>query len=344
MLDTGDVFAPYVDPPDEAKSSKDKGKRRERDKELEHASAKLKALPLSSPHQQAQQDPMTPTSISRVVAQVLEIVPDVERNHLHTLITQHATLYNIDAEEASVEGFVTHERILEAVLHTLLESPDYPKAVQKAPPSRAAGPSNVPQPAHPPAGNTSNVPAPSRAINRSSQSEQDVTKILDIGPFDDADERVDPSVTVSANSKGKERSPALPAPDAEQDARSRIVTQVLEIIPDVDPSHVLKLVGSQLGVHLVDEEQDVVEGLDVYDRALQGVLHLLFENPNYPKVSKKRKRSSDHEGESPSAAKTRKIEDTDYGSKHRPRIGGKYYDELALVSRCYFLSCSDDHI
>ena len=75
MLDTGNVFVPHADQQDDAKSFKDKGKRRERDKELEHASAKLKALPLSSPPQQASEGPMTPPSISRVAIQVLEIVP-----------------------------------------------------------------------------------------------------------------------------------------------------------------------------------------------------------------------------------------------------------------------------
>lgn len=119
---------------------------------------------------------------------------------------------------------------------------------------------------------------------------------------------------------------------------SRTVVQVLEIIPDIEPTHLLKLIQRHLDIQHVDAEGTTTAALDPYEVALQRVLHGLFETPDYPKVSRKRKRSSDEGAEEAGPAKTRKIEELDYGSKDRAHLGGKHYDELALVSLPYRLT------
>jgi TRIAD3 protein (E3 ubiquitin-protein ligase RNF216) len=54
--------------------------------------------------------------VSRAVVQVLDIIPDVEPNHLSALIGQSAITHGLT-------GYVEH------VLHTLFEDPTYPKIV-----------------------------------------------------------------------------------------------------------------------------------------------------------------------------------------------------------------------
>ena len=96
------------------------------------------------------------------------------------------------------------------------------------------------------------------------------------------------------------------------------VAQVLEIIPDVLPAHVVALIE----LHYPSFKDKVVEP----------VLHTLFENPDYPKAEAKdkgkRKREDDEEQLLPQRAVKMKI---DYGDKNRRREGGHQYVHLALV-------------
>ena len=130
--------------------------------------------------------------------------------------------------------------------------------------------------------------------------------------------------------KGKGRAEA-PVTQPNLDPTPGVMARVLEIVPDVEATYLFKLVQRHLSAVpvAVDEEQDD-GGVAAHEHALQAVLHILFENQDYPRASKKRKRTDSDDDAGP--AKTRKIEEVDYGSKDRVRTGSKYYDELALVS------------
>ena len=103
------------------------------------------------------------------------------------------------------------------------------------------------------------------------------------------------------------------------------VAQVLEIIPDVLPAHV---------VSLIDQHHP-----SFGDKVAEAVLHTLFENPDYPRAEAKgmgkgkRKREDDEE-ELPQRAVRPKI---DYGDKNRRREGSHQYVNLALVGVCFFV-------
>ncbi|KAJ7632726.1 hypothetical protein FB45DRAFT_913292 [Roridomyces roridus] len=92
------------------------------------------------------------------------------------------------------------------------------------------------------------------------------------------------------------------------------VSQILEIVPDVDPEYALSLVREQYPKH--------------QDQVVEPVLHLLFEDPSYPKLDRKGKRKrveTDEAGRDP--AKAAKI---DYGSKDREYKGGIHYGQLSI--------------
>ncbi|KAJ8593532.1 hypothetical protein M405DRAFT_594536, partial [Rhizopogon salebrosus TDB-379] len=81
--------------------------------------------------------------------------------------------------------------------------------------------------------------------------------------------------------------PQLPEPPAPAaDPTDAYVARVLEIVPDVQPAHILRLV-----------EQFIHHPDYVGQNVLELVLHYLFENPDYPKVDRKgkRKRTEDDE-------------------------------------------------
>lgn len=129
----------------------------------------------------------------------------------------------------------------------------------------------------------------------------------------------------SASAPTASRAPssvATPPPGASMSI-DHYVAQVLEIVPDVDPDHLTTL----LAQHMESYKEKVVEP----------VLHILFENPNYPKVVKgkgkgKRKRD-DSDNEGPSKARVK----IDYLSKNRVHIGSKFYVAAALVRSNTFL-------
>lgn len=115
-------------------------------------------------------------------------------------------------------------------------------------------------------------------------------------------------------------------PEAEPDPLSGYVSQILEIVPDVEPDHLLALVMK----FLPDYQEKVVEP----------VLHALFEDPTYPKIDKKgkRKRVDDNDA---SGKKARTIE---YGSLDRKYTGGVHYSDIAIVSfsfSFFFFSSTD---
>lgn len=112
--------------------------------------------------------------------------------------------------------------------------------------------------------------------------------------------------------------PEPPAPAV--DPTDACVTRVLEIVPDVQPTHVLGLVEQFFQHNPAHAGQNVLEL----------VLHSLFENPDYPKVDKKGKRKRTEDDEEGSA-RGRTIPKIDYCTKDREHKGGLYYFELALV-------------
>ncbi|CCM00543.1 uncharacterized protein FIBRA_02577 [Fibroporia radiculosa] len=93
------------------------------------------------------------------------------------------------------------------------------------------------------------------------------------------------------------------------------VSQVLEIVPDVLPEHVRELIERHLPAH----QQQVVET----------VLHILFEDPTYPKVDLRNKGKRKREVEQDDAEKNAKLK-VDYACTDRIREGGPSYDRHAL--------------
>jgi TRIAD3 protein (E3 ubiquitin-protein ligase RNF216) len=96
------------------------------------------------------------------------------------------------------------------------------------------------------------------------------------------------------------------------------VVRVLEIIPDVDPEHATQLLAETISQ---DQKGDVVES----------VLHILLEDPGYPKVALKqatgkRKREDPEDQAEAGPSKRAKFE---YDDKPRRRAN---YSDLALVS------------
>lgn len=107
-------------------------------------------------------------------------------------------------------------------------------------------------------------------------------------------------------------------PDEEEISFDTYVAQVLEIIPDVLPAHVFSLIEQRHPTHK--------------DNVVEAVLHLLIENPDYPKVDvkgkgkRKRDDSDDHQAERAVRLKV------DYGDKNRKADRGLHYASLAIVS------------
>lgn len=118
-----------------------------------------------------------------------------------------------------------------------------------------------------------------------------------------------------------------PAPAA--DPTDACVARVLEIVPDVQPAHVLGLV--EQFIHLPN---------DTGQTFLELVLHSLFENPDYPKVDKKGKRKRT-EDDAEGTARGQPVPKIDYGAKDREYKGGLYYFDLALV--CNYRLCSSGY-
>ncbi|KAI8992736.1 hypothetical protein BD414DRAFT_482028 [Trametes punicea] len=110
--------------------------------------------------------------------------------------------------------------------------------------------------------------------------------------------------------------PALePAPD-DRDPLDAFVAQVLEIVPDVLPSHAHSLIEQHYPRYL--------------DKVVEPVLHILLENTDYPKANAKgkgKRRRDEADDEQAARVVRTKI---DYGSVNRRGKGGPYYVLLAM--------------
>ena len=145
------------------------------------------------------------------------------------------------------------------------------------------------------------------------------------------------------------------------DPTSTAVAQILEIIPNVDPTHLLLLIETHLptfsvfrgnrnpdndggeGSAAVEEREATVE--EQVQGVVGHVLHHLFENPDYPKADLraggkgkgKRVGGPDDEeglegkGKGKAKESSSKKPKIDYASIERPFPGGPNYFDLALV-------------
>ncbi|KAF8156090.1 hypothetical protein B0H34DRAFT_716125 [Crassisporium funariophilum] len=127
--------------------------------------------------------------------------------------------------------------------------------------------------------------------------------------------------------------PTPPPPPAPSDPDT-ILAHILEIIPNVDPTHLLNLIHT----HLADADADAGE-------ATARVLHALFEDPAYPKVDPRGKRKAegagagvegkDGEGEvgegGGAGEREGKRGRVDWASVDRVFEGGRDYFEMALA-------------
>ncbi|KAI5984865.1 hypothetical protein EDD15DRAFT_2176650 [Pisolithus albus] len=99
------------------------------------------------------------------------------------------------------------------------------------------------------------------------------------------------------------------------------VARVTEIIPDVQPAHVLSLVERTTQTNP--------------DAVVELVLHALFEDPSYPKIDRKGKRKRDEAEQEEKEEGRRSSRGTpkprvDYLSEDREYDGGPFYSELSL--------------
>lgn len=104
------------------------------------------------------------------------------------------------------------------------------------------------------------------------------------------------------------------------DPISDCVASVLEIVPDVEPDHLTSLVTGTISTY----------GAGV----LEHVVHVLLEDPKYPKIDKngKGKRKPDDENIDTQAGSSKRPKvDYGYGDMSRISMGGPDYSDLALV-------------
>ncbi|KIP03472.1 hypothetical protein PHLGIDRAFT_237858 [Phlebiopsis gigantea 11061_1 CR5-6] len=336
MLGAGDMLSlppgrPYIQP-----SPKDKCKRSLKATVADRLSPRVenRPSPAALPPPSASNSLasiMPPVATTRIAAQVLEILPDVERSFLHRVIAHQISVYSAEGDVPDLD-VNDDERIVQGILHVLFEDASYPKAPAIAllpgnPRPRAAA-NRMPRNNSPL--NEKHKAAPLDSVmNRSTQSELDVYRLLEP---DANDQGEGPAARPIASASSAALAPPPPAPEPEQGPVPRILAQVLEIIPDVEPTHVTKLIQHNLDIQRVDEGEGQPSSVDAYDRALQGVLHTLFENPDYPKVSKKRKRDAEDDGEGSGSKKAKALGEVDYADATRAKRYSKYYDELSLVS------------
>ncbi|KAI6141308.1 hypothetical protein BKA82DRAFT_4204623 [Pisolithus tinctorius] len=115
--------------------------------------------------------------------------------------------------------------------------------------------------------------------------------------------------------------PHPPKPPPPVDPMDDYVARVTEIVPDVQPAHVLNLVERTMQTNP--------------DAVVELVLHALFEEPSYPKIDRKGKRKRDEAEEEDGQEGWRYSRGTpkprvDYLSEDREYDGGPFYFELSL--------------
>jgi hypothetical protein len=111
--------------------------------------------------------------------------------------------------------------------------------------------------------------------------------------------------------------PPLPAPTEEVDPLQVVLAQILEIVPDVHPDHALSLITQ----YHPQYQHEVV----------QPVLHLLFENPDYPKADRNGKRKIEDPGPGMERDSQRRKLEADWVKNHREGSRGRDYADLAVV-------------
>jgi len=147
-------------------------------------------------------------------------------------------------------------------------------------------------------------------------------------------------VTAALMPSSAEKLPPTPLPppspaQSPQDIMSRHIAQVLEIVPDVDPNHCASLVATHQHLN---------------ESTVEHILHILFEDPNYPRAKKtncanNRKRRMD--GSSDDRLNKRlkengkkKAANEDDGlwmNMERSVVGGSDYHSLTLVGQPFLL-------
>jgi len=148
-------------------------------------------------------------------------------------------------------------------------------------------------------------------------------------------------VTAALTPSSAEKLPPTPLPppspaQSPQDTMSRHIAQVLEIVPDVDPNHCASLVATHQHLN---------------ESTVEHILHILFEDPNYPRAKKtncanNRKRRMD--GSSDDRLNKRlkengkkKAANEDDGlwmNMERSVVGGSDYHSLTLVGQPFLLT------
>jgi len=142
-----------------------------------------------------------------------------------------------------------------------------------------------------------------------------------------------PTPTVPGNTEGTPQG-ETPVPGPSRfNQLDRLIASVLEIVPDVDPDHVMALFTA---THPGGEPEQAA-------RLLETILHHLLENGNYPKkqVEGKRKRQEEPGASlpGPSALKKRKTETVikiNVASTDRPHFFAREYYEHSMVCRSSF--------
>lgn len=110
-------------------------------------------------------------------------------------------------------------------------------------------------------------------------------------------------------------------PTVPTDPRNGYVERVIDVVPDVQPAHVLNLVEKFISTN----PSQVVEQ----------VLHALFEDSSYPKINRKGKRKI----EEITASHTVSPPKIDYLNGDREYNVGPHYIELSLVSFALNATC-----
>ena len=167
-------------------------------------------------------------------------------------------------------------------------------------------------------------PAPSRSVRRAAPADPhgDAGPAYAINNVVDPSERYEPRLPTQMDNIVDRNQIAASAEPTREETPSNLedsfLSQVLEVVPDVLPEHAISLVRMNIETHGSD--------------AANNVVHILLEDPSYPKVektSKKRKRDAD-DGD---AAKLN-VKVVDYSRVDREKKGGHKYDAMALVWRC----------
>lgn len=169
---------------------------------------------------------------------------------------------------------------------------------------------------------TENMPSSNQRSSKPGKSERDEENNPPPRTSDPPPVRQDFAVEIEDVSMGQvtvedlfQPEPESQAMETEQDTPSKMLAQVLEVVPDVQPDHAVELLSQQPNASP--------------DEVVQAVIHALFEAP-YPKVDRKGKRKA--VDENAGQHKRARLDESDYAKLDRPYTGGVYYSDLSMVS------------